>query len=68
MPRDAYSYTYRVGDKILRRGITNNPDRRERDLQQAYPGGKLTVDGKAEIRGGRRYVEGPPSKFRGYHH
>ena len=65
--RDTYNYTYRVGRLISRRGITNNPARREREHQRARPGGKLTVDGRAKTRAGARRVERNQTKTRGYH-
>lgn len=48
--RDTYNYTYRMGHKFSRRGIITNPARRERELQLARAGGKLTVDGRPKTR------------------
>jgi len=45
-----YYYTYRVGRRITYRGITSNPARRERELQRARPGGRLTIDRPAPVR------------------
>ena len=47
---DLYHYTYRVGRLIAYRGITSLPARRERELQRARPGGRLTIDGRANAR------------------
>ena len=65
--RDTYNYTYRVGRRISHRGITNNPARREREHQQARPGGKLTVDGRAKTRAGALRAERRQTKTRGYY-
>lgn len=65
--RDTYNYTYRVGRKVSHRGITKDPDRREREHRRARPGGKLTVDGRAKTRLGARRVESRQSKTRGYY-
>lgn len=34
--RDTYKYHLKEGNKIIRSGITNNLDRREKELQQEY--------------------------------
>ncbi len=34
--RDTYKYHLKQGDKIIRSGITNNLDRREKELQRDY--------------------------------
>lgn len=47
--RDTYNYTYRVGRRIAHRGITSNPERREKEHQRARLGSKLTVDDRADI-------------------
>lgn len=36
-------YEFKVGAKVVHRGITNDPQRREVEHQQRWPGGKLTV-------------------------
>ena len=64
--RNTYNYTYRVGRRVARRGITNNPKRREREHQRALPGGKLTVDGRAKTRAGARKVERRQFRTKGY--
>ena len=65
--RNTYNYSYRVGRKVSHQGITNNPKRREGEHQQARPGGKLTVEGKAKTRKGALRVERGKSKTRGYY-
>lgn len=63
--RDTYNYTYRVGRKVSHRGITNNPERREKEHQQNRPGGRMTVDGRAKTRQGALKVERRQTKTRG---
>ena len=65
--RDTYNYTYRVGRSVSRRGITNNPARREAEHRRVRPSGKLTVQGGAKTRQGALRVERTQSKTRGYH-
>ena len=68
MPRrNTYNYTFRVGRKVSHRGITNNPERREREHQIARPGGKLTVEGRAKTRASAARTERRQNKTRGYH-
>ena len=65
--RDTWNYTFRVGRKVSHRGISGNPERREREHQRARPGGKLTVDGRAKTREGALRTERRQTKTRGYH-
>ena len=65
--RGTYNYTYRVGRKVSHRGISKDPQRRQREHQRARPGGKLTVDGRAKTRAGAERIERRQSKTRGYH-
>ena len=65
--RNTYNYTYRVGRRVSHRGITGNPDRREREHQRVRPGGKLTVDSRAKTRTGAKRVERGQTKTRGYY-
>lgn len=64
--RDTYNYTYRVGRKVSHRGITNDPERREREHRSKRPGGKLTVEGRAKTRAGALRAERNMGKTRGY--
>lgn len=66
-PRNTYNYTYRVGRRVSHQGITNNPDRREREHQLVRPGGKLTIDGRAKTRIGALRAERRQTRTRGYH-
>ena len=45
--RRTYEYTYHIDRLITHSGVTDNPMRRARELQRRYPGGKMTVDGRA---------------------
>ena len=65
--RDTYNYTFRVGRKVSHRGISSNPERREKEHQRARPGGKLKVDGRAKTRAGALKTERRQSRTRGYH-
>lgn len=44
-PRDTYKYHFKVGNKIVHRGITKELDRREREHQQTWPKGRITQIG-----------------------
>ena len=43
--RNHSRYTLRQGRETVHVGITNDPDRREQEHQNQFPGSKLTVDG-----------------------
>ena len=63
-----YQYTYRKDRRITHRGVTDNPMRRARELQRMYPGGKMTVDGRAYfLPPTSRRVAGRQSRTRGYY-
>ena len=64
--RDTYNYTLRDGRKVVHRGITNDPERREREHQQELPNAKLTAEGRAKTREVAQCVERTQSKMRGY--
>lgn len=36
MARDTYKYHFKLGNKIVHTGITNNPDRREQEHQRDF--------------------------------
>ena len=40
-PRDTYKYNYKVGNKIVHSGITNDLERREQEHQQNWPKGHI---------------------------
>ena len=45
-PRDTYKYQFKVGNKIIHGGITNDLDRREQEHQQKWPKGHITQVGR----------------------
>ena len=45
-PRDTYKYQYKVGNKIVHGGITNDLDRREGEHQQKWPQGHIKPVGR----------------------
>ena len=40
-PRDAYKYLYKIGNKIVHGGQTNDLERREKEHQQEWPKGHI---------------------------
>ena len=40
-PRDTYKYQFKVGNKIVHAGITNDLERREAEHQEKWPGGHI---------------------------
>jgi len=40
-PRDTYKYHYKVGNKIVHSGITDDLERREQEHQQKWPKGHI---------------------------
>lgn len=55
--RDTYTYDFKIGNKIKHSGITNDPDRREKEHQQRWPSGHLSVVGRAKTEEGARKWE-----------
>lgn len=43
--RDTYKYHFKVGNKIVHGGITNDLDRREEEHQQQWPKGHIVQVG-----------------------
>ena len=43
--RDIYKYYFKVGNKIVHGGITNDLDRREQEHQQRWPNGHIVQVG-----------------------
>ena len=66
--RDTYTYIFYVGRRISHRGITNDPDRREREHQRLYPDGRLVVVGRAKTYEGAVNWEKQQRRTIGYHH
>ena len=48
--RDTYKYQFKVGNKIVHRGITDNLERREREHQEKNPSGHITQVGRQTTR------------------
>lgn len=45
-PRDTYKYHYKIGNKIVHSGITDDLDRREQEHQQERPKGHIKQVGR----------------------
>ena len=45
-PRDTYKYQFKIGNKIVHGGITNDLERREQEHQQKSPGGHIKQVGR----------------------
>ncbi len=48
--RDTYKYQQKVGNKIVHRGITNDPERREKEHQQDRPNSNISLIGRRTTR------------------
>jgi len=46
MPRDAYKYQFKVGDKVVHRGITKDLTQRKREHKKKWPDGRLEQVGR----------------------
>lgn len=44
--RDTYKYCFKIGNKIVHGGITDDLDRRETEHQQKWPKGHITQVGR----------------------
>lgn len=44
--RDTYKYQYKIGNKIVHGGITNDLERREQEHQQKWTKGHITQIGR----------------------
>ena len=56
-PRDTYRYTLRVGNQIVYRGITNDPERRAAEHKANGQPGKMRIEGPAVTRDSAREWE-----------
>ena len=50
-PRDTYKYQFKVGNKVVHGGITNDLDRREAEHKQKWAKGHITT-GRSKDDGG----------------
>ena len=66
--RDTYTYVFYVSGRISHRGITNNPQRREREHRRNHPSGRLKVVGRAKTKTSALRWEKKQRRTRGYHH
>ena len=57
MPRDAYKYEFKVGDKVVHRGITNDLARREREHRKEWPDGHMKQVGRRTTKEAARKWE-----------
>lgn len=48
--RNTWRYTHRDGNRILKYGITNDPERRERENRNAGVQGQMRIEGPAVSR------------------
>jgi predicted GIY-YIG superfamily endonuclease len=48
--RDTYKYQFKVGKKIVYRGVTSDPDRRAAEHRQRWPTGKMRTVGRRTTR------------------
>ncbi len=55
--RDTYTYDYKVGNKIVHSGITNDLERRESEHKQRWPNGHIKKVGVAKTEEGARKWE-----------
>jgi len=60
--RDTNKYQFKIGNKIVHGGITNDLDRREREHQQKWPTGHIKQVGNISTEEGARKWE----KDKGY--
>lgn len=48
--RDTYRYQFKVGNKVVYRGVTSDPKRREVEHRQRWPSGHVSLVGSATGR------------------
>ncbi len=56
-PRDTYKYHFKIGNKIVHSGITNDLERREGEHQQEWPNGHIKQVGNISTEDGAREWE-----------
>jgi len=56
-PKDTYKYQFKVGNKIVHKGITNDLERREQEHQQKWAGGHIKQVGHKTTEDGARKWE-----------
>ena len=55
--RDTYTYDYKVGNKIMHSGITDDLERRESEHKRRWPGGHIVKVGSAKTEKSAREWE-----------
>lgn len=60
--RDTFTYDFKIGNKIVHSGITNDLDRREQEHQQRWPNGHIVKVGAAKTRENALVWEGTKKK------
>ena len=55
--RDTFTYDYKIGNKIVHSGITNDLDRRESEHKRRWPNGHIVKVGAAKTETGAREWE-----------
>ena len=55
--RNTFTYDFKVGNKIVHSGITNDLERREAEHQQRWPKGHIKKVGSAKTEEGARAWE-----------
>lgn len=50
MPRDTYKYQFKVGNKVVHRGITHDLERREQEHKQSSSKGHIRQVGRRTTR------------------
>ncbi|NOX65051.1 MAG: GIY-YIG nuclease family protein [Chlorobi bacterium] len=60
--RDTYTYDFKVKNKIVHSGITNDLERREAEHRQRWPGGRIVKVGTAKTEDSAREWEATKRK------
>lgn len=60
--RDTYKYDFKVGNKIVHSGITDDLDRREQEHQEKWPRGHIKQVGRRTTEGAAREWENKQRK------
>ena len=61
-PRDTYKYQFKVGNKVVHGGITDDLERREKEHKQGWPSGHIKQVGRKTTEDAARKWE----KDKGY--
>jgi predicted GIY-YIG superfamily endonuclease len=60
--RNTFTYSFKVGNKIVHNGITDDLDRREQEHKQRWPNGHIVKVGSAKTEEGARKWEATKEK------